>query len=725
MDRTDRVIVLSQTRRLLVAAIDPNTFVLHYANEAFCRLFGIEIDATGALCREIGLFDLIPQLDKQRIQQLPQSQVCTPEAGREDQQDNCRDEMAAESLSAMIHSPLYPEDRLIEFWLSNVGSNSTTVRPIEDGNPEASSPLAVSHEKDDGGASEALKLREKRHCRDTERRDGLLLLEGIDVTVRETLRQVSRLLIGRVSILTAELFCQIDHYLRALFSAQHSFILCLEREPARLFMAGGERQELEITRYPMDSLLGSDLVRAAQTNEAYAVPAMSTESAIELDRRFQALGVCSLLLIPLHVRNEGKGAATSQLVGLIGLTSDQPDYFTRRDVGHAQELIEPFTVALRYSMQQRLTSFSNIQHAVEWRFLEEAERRNWGLPPQPIEFPEVYPLYGISDIRGSSDARNQAIQADLLRQFQLGVAVVDAIVQQRESALARQVRLDLLEYIEELQQGVDVDAEVTAIDYLKERLEIYFDCFSSGGDAAVAAVQAYQQACDNDQHCVYETRARYDAAVSRVTGSLRETWERWQARMQQIIPHYCDINCTDGIDHMIYAGYSIDPNFCPFHLHSLRYEQLRAVCDCARTALQIGSQDDTELQTTHLVLVQHLSVDIFHDEKSDNLFAVRGSRDTRYEIVKKRIDKASDAETGERITRPGMLALVYSTDEEWLECQQYLRYLAREGWIDPTIESGTVEPLQGISGLMFARVSVLPEDPRPNTTVATVLALPA
>jgi len=116
---------------------------------------------------------------------------------------------------------------------------------------------------------------------------------------------------------------------------------------------------------------------------------------------------------------------------------------------------------------------------------------------------------------------------------------------------------------------------------------------------------------------------------------------------------------------------------------------------------------------THLVLVQAVTVDIVHDETTERLFDVRGTRDTRYEIVKKRIDKARDAATQERITQPGMLTIVYSTTEEWEEYLQYLRYLHREGLVSDAIEEGNVEPLQGVSGLKFARVQVLPADAPP------------
>ncbi|MGB7057703.1 MAG: GAF domain-containing protein, partial [Geitlerinemataceae cyanobacterium] len=80
--------------------------------------------------------------------------------------------------------------------------------------------------------------------------------------------------------------------------------------------------------------------------------------------------------------------------------------------------------------------------------------------------------------------------------------------------------------------------------------------------------------------------------------------------------------------------------------------------------------------------------------------------------------KAVDRETQTRITQPGMLTLVYSTDEEWDEYHQYLRYLAREGWVSTDIESGAVEPLQGVTGLKFARVRVEPATVEPETDVS-------
>ncbi|MFP4009469.1 MAG: GAF domain-containing protein, partial [Spirulinaceae cyanobacterium] len=381
--------------------------------------------------------------------------------------------------------------------------------------------------------------------------------------------------------------------------------------------------------------------------------------------------------------------------------------FDQLDANHANALIPALKAALRQASQ---TQFSNIHPAVEWRFRQEAERRSLGLPSEQIVFENVYPMYGLSDIRGSARERNRAIQEDLLAQFDLALAIVDAVIQYRPVAFLEQLRLDLTAYQERLTKGVSVEDEVSVIEYLRKHLELYFDFFRQCGDAAIQTVEDYEAACDNEQGCIYNARDRYDATIATINAALRQNWEKWQDRMQEILPHYCDTEVADGIDHILYVGASINAQFSLFHLHSLRYEQLRAICDAARVCRKLHEDKDIPFELCHLVLVQDTTVDIFHDEQTERLFDVQGTRDTRYEIVKKRIDKGLDSKEKTRITQPGMLTVVYSTNDEWQEYHQYLRYLVRERYVGSKIDSGTIESLQGITGLRFARVQILPEE---------------
>jgi hypothetical protein len=533
---------------------------------------------------------------------------------------------------------------------------------------------------------------------------GTILIEGVDITEREVAQRLMHLLLDRESVLAPTRFNQVNVLMQRLFRAQDSLILTVENDVARVYTDLDAPVWTE-TLYPVATLQASPLFQAACQGQVLPVPNLMPSHGTPFEQVLADRGAKSVLMLPLMVQST-QLQLSSRLFGLVALVSDQVDGFDTIDQHHAETLVPALVVAMRQTVQD---GFSNIHPSVRWRFEEEAERRSLGLPPQAITFTDVYPLYGISDIRGSSTARNQAIQADLLAQLRLGLSVVEAIASTDVGAFITQLRLDMLAHIDGLEQDVTVDAEVTLERYLQHHLEDHFDYFQHCSPAAAAAIAAYRAAQDPDHGCVYEARAAYDQMIHRINQALMETWKQQQRTMQQITRHYCDIEATDGIDHMMYVGGSIDGAFTDFHLHSLRYEQLRAVCACARTSFALKADHDTEMDITHLVLVQDTTVDITHSENNERLFEVRGTRDTRYEIVKKRIDKAVDAQSQTRITQPGCLTLVYSTPEEWQEYQEYLRYLQREGWIEAEIEPGTVEPLQGVTGLKFARVRVLPE----------------
>ena len=117
------------------------------------------------------------------------------------------------------------------------------------------------------------------------------------------------------------------------------------------------------------------------------------------------------------------------------------------------------------------------------------------------------------------------------------------------------------------------------------------------------------------------------------------------------------------------------------------------------------------LQTASLILVQDfpLSIRFRIDEKQ---FDVDGAYNIRYEIVKKRIDKARILRTGERLTQPGMIAIVYSQESEAREYRRYLNYLQASGYLKEEIEDLELEDLQGVYGLKALRVHIA--DNRPD-----------
>ena len=112
------------------------------------------------------------------------------------------------------------------------------------------------------------------------------------------------------------------------------------------------------------------------------------------------------------------------------------------------------------------------------------------------------------------------------------------------------------------------------------------------------------------------------------------------------------------------------------------------------------------LQTTQLIYVNANSIDISFrtDEKR---FDVEGSYNIRYQVVKKRIDKVHVKTTGERLTQPDTIAIVYSQKAHGDEYRHYIHGLQEQGLLKPGIEEFELEELQGVIGLMAIRVSVV------------------
>ncbi|NEP88486.1 MAG: GAF domain-containing protein [Okeania sp. SIO2C2] len=703
--------------RILTAIVEPSNLSIKYANRAFCQLMGMnQIDEIESK-QNIKLNELVSDWEKTELEKIYRLQILHWILKELYQINTANLQFQHYSIISTINCPQNSEPQYIEFWFccsqQKVQRVEKTVDDFTDINFQSMSTSEQIAWLIQPGNLEILAQQLKLENFQLE---GLFLLEGLDVTIQEQKRRLTQLLVEPESLMQREKFEQIDKLMRSLFRADDMILLRNEGEKQlKLFISS---EYLTTSNYPglysTQSLQDSPIFKTAKDNQIQNIPDLKIHCQTECEQNLYQKGVRSLLLIPLVIKAAcpQDSSGLQAVLGIVGLTSKLPNNFYTSDYKHAQELISPLTTAVRQTIQQRFTNIRNIHPAVEWRFLQEAERRRWGLPPEIIVFEDVYPLYGICDIRGSSTERNRAIQTDLLTQFCLGLTIVETVCKIKDSAFCQQLRQDLLEYIKSLEAKVSVDSEITAREYLNLHLENYFDYFLECGDAVKTSVEAYLAACDNEHHSVYQARDRYDQMLHKINYHLQNTWEKWQKQMQQIIPHHCDFEATDGIDHMMYLGKSINPKFSQFHLCSLRYEQLRAICDCARTILRLKAEsEEVTLGVVHLILVQNSTIDIYHNESTERLFDVKGSRDIRYEIVKKRIDKGVDQETKERITQPGMLTVVYSTDEEWQEYQQYFRYLVREGWVEDKFESGLVEPLQGVSGLRFVRAKVLlPEE---------------
>jgi hypothetical protein len=156
------------------------------------------------------------------------------------------------------------------------------------------------------------------------------------------------------------------------------------------------------------------------------------------------------------------------------------------------------------------------------------------------------------------------------------------------------------------------------------------------------------------------------------------------------------------VEYDIYLGQSIAPDkpFDLLYVRNLRLWQLKSMADIARQTHGL-----LPLMTTQLIFVHSTSIDISF-RKDERRFDVEGGYNIRYQVVKKRIDKVRVRDTNERLTQPGMIAIIYFNDREAEEYEGYIRYLQEKGLLGVVVEHLELEELQGVSGLRALRVRV-------------------
>ena len=326
---------------------------------------------------------------------------------------------------------------------------------------------------------------------------------------------------------------------------------------------------------------------------------------------------------------------------------------------------------------------------------------------EPIVFRDVYPLYALADIRGSSTNRAWAIQADLLSQLGLARDVLQAAFRARPMPILDQLRHRVETHADAVEVSLRTGDEAGLIAFLRTEVESLFDHLEGYGPDVRERIEAYRAAIDPQLGAVVAKRRGFDESVTLLNETVSSYLDLEERAAQDVCPHYFEKQRTDGVDYSIYAGASLleDDGFTPLHLKNLRLWQLMVACGIAVRAERVKPRLPEPLEITSLILVQHapLAIRFRFDEKR---FDVDGAYNVRYEIMKKRIDKAVVRGTTERLTQPGKIAIVYSQAAEAAEYRDYIAYLQSLGYLTGDVESLELDELQGVLGLRALRVTV-------------------
>lgn len=357
--------------------------------------------------------------------------------------------------------------------------------------------------------------------------------------------------------------------------------------------------------------------------------------------------------------------------------------------------------------------FTSIHPAVKWRFEEEALKyMRQGEDEEKTEvkdilFADVYALYGQFDIRSSSKKRNEAVRADLLQQLQAVSTIMHEVWKQFKLPIYEELLFRLKAFQKEIHEDIFSESEQGILYFLSNEIHPLLQQLKSDRGLA-GSINNYFSLLHPELNAIYDVRQSYDQSITRVNHFLSSLLDKKQVKAQEMFPHYFERYKTDGIEYNVYIGQSItnQKTFSAIALQNLQLWQLLTTCEIERGFTQVQKKLAAPLEIASLILVYStpLSVHFRMDEKR---FDVAGAYNARYEIVKKRIDKACIKGTEERVTCPGKIAIIYASKNDASTYNRYISFLENKGYlIAGSTEDLEVEDLPGISGLKALRMSI-------------------
>jgi len=432
-----------------------------------------------------------------------------------------------------------------------------------------------------------------------------------------------------------------------------------------------------------------------------------------IENEILEIGIRNLAVVPLFFEDQN--------VGILELGSPHPSELNTMLLRNLHEVFPIFAIAVKRSGEEINNKIqatikeecTAIHPSVEWRFVEaasnklEKEEEGDAGKMERIVFDDVYPLYAVSDIRNSSVERNKAIQSDLLEHLKIAGNVLSKTYSVQKIPLIDELNFRIGKYIKNTKDSLHSGDEVQILDFLKNEIEPVFDKVRGLDEKVAKEIDNYKNQMDPQLGILYKRRKAFEDSLTLINDTISSLIDNAENEAQDVFPHYFEKYRTDGIETNIYIGSSLtrEGEFYQMHLKNMRLWQLQTLCEIARKVNNIKPDLKIPLDITQLILVHSspLSITFRQDEKK---FDVAGAYNIRYEIMKKRIDKALIKNSQERLTQIGKIAIIYTQPDELREYQKYIEYLQSRGYVKGEIETFELDDVQGVSGLKAMRVGV-------------------
>lgn len=439
----------------------------------------------------------------------------------------------------------------------------------------------------------------------------------------------------------------------------------------------------------------------------------------KIEEQLIANGIKNILLAPL--------VDDGETIGMLELATSTPGKLNPISANKVENALPMFTAAVKRVREEMATEVraiiqeecTNIHPAVQWRFFEAGNnllskrRRGEKAALEDIVFKDVYPLFGLADVRNSSLERATAIQQDLQQNLKMARELLHKINGYKKLPLLEEVIYKAELHLEKINTGLASGDESSVLEFLKQEINPLVEHFENDKDLE-KLITRYRNNLDPVFGVVYKRRKAFEESLMLINKTISSYLDEAQRTAQQMFPHYFEKYQTDGIEFTLYLGSSLtkDRKFDNFYLKNFRLWQILLMCEIHKKINQLKPRLKNNLEITQLILVhdQPLSIRFRPDEKQ---FDVDGAYDIRYEIVKKRIDKAYVKGTGERLTQPGKIAVVFNQSKIEEEYRRYFEHLTSKNIIAKEIEYLELEELPGANGLKALRITIT--QPATNT----------
>lgn len=359
--------------------------------------------------------------------------------------------------------------------------------------------------------------------------------------------------------------------------------------------------------------------------------------------------------------------------------------------------------------------YTTIHPSVNWKFENEAKRYFYAknstdnVPTdeilKEIVFENVYPLYGETDIKGSTAFRRKATVTDLKKQLKEILSILENAKTKEQSLLFDQ-RISEVNYWKERLKKHQFMAESQIHHYILTAIHPLFQQLKTKS-AVKKQIANYFELLDTKTQRFCTQRKKYDTAIQTINKNITDTIDKEQIAIQQVYPHYFERFRTDGVEHNLFIGSSVTPRqiFDIIYLYNLRLWQLQVMCKMIMQHHKWQSETKFDLHLTSLILAynEQISIRFRMDEKR---FDVEGNADIRFEVLKKRLAKAMIKDTKERLVQQDVLAVVYLNETEKQHYTDYLLYLKSKNYLIGDIEEVFIEDLQDINDLEALRIKI-------------------